>query len=307
MGDNSGRGSLLKVGLSAALAGGVFGAGGWVVASQWGGQADARAPEHSAGRPRAASTTGYDREFGNIYYKVPAGYSAAQTEKGVIMVRTADAVAHTVNVGGELYITDGYPLVPELRKKLAENKMLFIQGIAALVSDLTSDPNAQISNPAAVNANSAAKDGYEAFAVTSVSFDKDKQQKVFTTYLIVITPSRVEVIMEIGFRSAANKTALDAGLDALGGSLEFKDAGAPPPARFAAALPANLKALVPKPKADESEETASAPVHRGGGGNCAVRYRQQCGYTGAGTSYTGVGQSYALSCYTVPYTPPGCK
>ena len=88
MGDNSGRSSVLKVGFSAALAGGVFGVGGWVVASQWGGQADARAPAHSVGRPKAATATGYDREFGNIYYKVPAGYSAAQTEKAVIMVRT---------------------------------------------------------------------------------------------------------------------------------------------------------------------------------------------------------------------------
>lgn len=287
-----GHARLFRACLSAALAGAIVGGGGWALLVRHDGEAMAR--------PTAGVTTRYDRVFGNVYYKVPAGYRAVQQAGGVAMVRNADALAN--NIQGVLLISPGLPLTAQLRKELkAKGKPAFVQGIAIAFANLAKDPNAKLSNPAPVN--DPAKDGYEAFALKGESFDSDAGQKRFTVFVVVLTPSRVEAFMKIGYGSEANLNALDGGFDALTGSAEFRDAGAPPPSRLAPALPTSMAALTPTPAprpAPSARGDATPAPSTGTGRSCGVRYRQQCSYTGAGAY-----QSY--NCFSVPYTPPGCK
>lgn len=287
-----GLGSFFRIGLSAALAGAIIGGGVWALAIRHDGEAMAR--------PIAGTATRYDRVFGNVYYKVPAGYRAVQQAGGVAMVRNADALAN--NIQGVLLISPGLPLTAQLRKELkAKGKPLFVQSIAIAFANLAKDPNAKLSNPAPVN--DPAKDGYEAFALKGQSFDSDAGQKRFTVFVVVLTPGRVEAFMKIGYGSEANLNALDGGFDALTGSVEFRDAGAPPPSRLAPALPTSMAALSPAPASRPAPSTkggASPAPATGAGRSCGIRYRQQCSYTGAGAY-----QSY--NCFSVPYTPPGCK
>lgn len=295
MDGNSGarrRAKLFRACVMAALAGAIAGGGGWALVVRHDGEAMAR--------PVTGAATRYDRVFGNVYYKVPPGYRAVQQAGGVAMVRNADALAN--NIQGVLLISPGLPLTAQLRKELkAKGKPLFIQSIAIAFANLAKDPNAKLSNPAPVN--DPAKDGYEAFALKGQSFDSDAGQKRYMLFVIVLTPGRVEAFMKIGYGSEANLEALDAGFDALTGSAEFRDAGAPSPSHLAPALPTSMAALSPAPASRPAPSTrggaAPAPA-TGAGRSCGIRYRQQCSYTGAGAY-----QSY--NCFSVPYTPPGCK
>lgn len=237
--------------------------------------------------PASNVATRYDRAFGNVFYKVPSGYRAVQQSAGVVMARTADVLSG--NLPGVLVVSRGLPLTPELRKELREKgKSIFVQGIAIALGNLTADPRAKLSNPAPVN--NPAEDGYEAFALNGQAYDSDAGQKRFTTFVVVITPSRVEAFMKVGYGSEANAKALDAGFEALTASAEFRDAGARPPSRLAPPLPTNLAALAPAPARPAapaaSNDESPAPARGGGGGNCRIVQRQMCsGGIGTGLGY----------------------
>lgn len=202
------------------------------------------------------------------------------------MARTADVLSG--NLQGVLVVSRGLPLTPELRKELKEKgKSIFVQGIAIALGNLAADPRAKLSNPAPVN--NPAQDGYEAFALNGQAYDSDAGQKRFTTFVVVITPSRVEAFMKVGYGSEANAKALDSGFEALTGSAEFRDAGARAPSRLAPPLPTNLTALAPapaRPAAPAASDDESPATARGGGGNCRIVQRQMCsGGIGTGLGY----------------------
>ena len=284
--------TVLRVGLPAALAGAVLGGGAWMLASQGGAEA---APRNAAARPAAA--TKYDRvtDSGNVFYKVPAGYVAVKQKGGVIMVRQADIANGDFN--GYLLLTDGLQLDAGMK---AAGKTVAVSAIAAAVGNLADDPDAKLSTPQPGNSNPA-RDGYEGYSLVSISDDKDAGKKRFVQYAIYLVGDRAEVAMRVAYGSQEKLDPLLAGMDALTYSMEFRNAGAPPPARLAAALPTDLAAITPKPKpAPAQSASAGGSQSKGGGRNCRVtQYRQQCGYVGAGP--------YAnYSCIPVPYTPAGC-
>ncbi len=288
-------GRLWRVALPAALVGAVLGGGGWMLASQGGAEAAAR---KAAARPAAA--TKYDRvtDSGNVFYKVPAGYVAVRQRGGVIMVPRADIAAGELN--GYLLLTDGLRLDAGMKAKMkAAGKATAVSAIAIAVGNLADDPGAKLTPPQL--ANDTAKDGYEAYTFVSKSEDNDAGKKRFTQYAIFLVGDRAEIAMRVAYGSQEMLEPLLAGMDALTASMEFRNAGAPPPARLAAALPTDLTAITPKPKPVPAQSAGSRNTKNGSGGrNCGVtQYRQQCSYVGAG--------AYAnYSCLRVPYTPAGC-
>ena len=291
--------TVLRVGLPAALAGAVLGGGAWMLASQGGAEA---APRNAAARPAAA--TKYDRvtDSGNVFYKVPAGYVAVKQKGGVIMVRQADIANGDFN--GYLLLTDGLQLDAGMK---AAGKTVAVSAIAAAVGNLADDPDAKLSTPQPGNSNPA-RDGYEGYSLVSISDDKDAGKKRFVQYAIYLVGDRAEVAMRVAYGSREKLDPLLAGMDALTYSMEFRNAGAPPPARLAAALPTDLAAITPKPKpAPVQSASAGGSPSKGGGRNCRVQYRQQCSHVYQGTSPGPFGYArFNYNCLPVPYTPPGC-
>ena len=288
---------LWRAALPATLVGAVLGGGGWVLASQGGAEAAAR---KAAARPAVVATK-YDRvtDSGNVFYKVPAGYVAVRQKGGIIMVPRADIAAGELN--GYLLLTDGLRLDAGMKAKMkASGKRAAVQAIAAAVGGLADDPNAKLTPPQPGNSDPA-RDGYEAYQLVSISDDKAAGKRRFTQYSIFLIGDRAEIAMRVAYGSQERLEPLLAGMDALTNSMEFRNAGAPPPARLAAALPTDLTAITPKPKPAPAQSAGSRNTKSGSGGrNCGVtQYRQQCSYVGAG--------AYAnYSCLRVPYTPAGC-
>lgn len=230
----------LQVMVPAALLGAALGAGGLMLASRGSGIV---APSNAA--PTKAAATRYDRLFGNIYYKVPAGYRAVQTKGGVIMVRQADLISG--ELGGFLTITQGFPLDAKIKAQFKANgKKTAIQAIAIAAGNLADDPDAKLTEPQLVN--DAEHDGYEGYSLQSRSQDKDAGKTRFTQYVIVLIGDRADVIMRVAYDSQANYAAFNAGFESLATSIEPKNSGAPPPARLAAALPTDLAAITPRPQ-----------------------------------------------------------
>lgn len=293
--------AVLRVGLPAALAGAVLGGGAWMLASQGGAEA---APRNAAARPAAA--TKYDRvtDSGNVFYKVPAGYVAVKQKGGVIMVRQADIANGDFN--GYLLLTDGLQLDAGMKAKMkAAGKTVAVSAIAAAVGNLADDPDAKLSTPQPGNSNPA-RDGYEGYSLVSISDDKDAGKKRFVQYAIYLVGDRAEVAMRVAYGSQEKLDPLLAGMDALTYSMEFRNAGAPPPARLAAALPTDLAAITPKPKpAPVQSASAGGSPSKGGGRNCRVQYRQQCAHVFQRTSSYGY-PMFNFNCHQVPYTPAGC-
>jgi hypothetical protein len=268
----------------------------------------AAAPGKAAGaasvRP-AAGATRYDRLFGNIYYKIPAGYRAVQTQGGVVMVRQVDLTSG--DLGGVLLLTTGFALPTSIKAELRTNRPNAISAIAIASGGLAEDPDAKLSDPQL--ANDPAKDGYSGYLIASRSKDAATGDQRFTQYAIYLVGDRAEVAMRIGYGSQERLEPLGSGFDALLQSMEFRSAGAPPPARLAAALPTDLAVITPKPKPASSQGAGAATTRSGGGGrSCAVRYRQQCSNVYQGTSPGPFGYArFSYNCLPVPYTPPGCK
>lgn len=292
--------TVLRVGLPAALAGAVLGGGAWMLASQGGAEA---APRNAAARPAAA--TKYDRvtDSGNVFYKVPAGYVAVKQKGGVIMVRQADIANGELN--GYLLLTDGLQLDAGMTAKMkAAGKTAAVSAIAAAVGNLADDPDAKLTAPQL--ANDPAADGYEGYVLVSQSQDKDAGKTRFTQYAVFLVGGRAEVAMRVAYGSRDKLDPLLAGMDALTYSMEFRNAGAPPPARLAAALPTDLAAITPKPKpAPAQSASAGGSQSKGGGRNCRVtQYRQQCSHVFQRTS-NGF-PIFNYNCHPVPYTPAGC-
>jgi hypothetical protein len=270
-------GKLFRVGLLGALVGALLG-GGWTL-----GEAEATAP----------AVTRYDRVFGNIFYKVPAGYRAAQQRNGVVMVRQAALAAGDLN--GVLLITPGFPLNAKLQAQMRENgKKTFVQAIAIASGNLAEDPTAQLSDPQL--ANDPQKDGYEGYLLVSKSVDKDAGTSRFAQYAIYLTGDRAEVVMRIGYGSQARLDALASGFEALVSAMGFRNAGAPPPSRLAAALPGDLAAITPKPRSASppAQAAGASGQPRRSGGNCRVVQRQMC----SGGFASGMG----YFCNTYPQT-----
>ena len=301
MNENSGtqkRGVLFRVILPAALLGAGMGVGGWTIASNWNAEAATRAPA-AKGRP-AAGATKYDRVLGNIYYKVPPGYRAVQTGGGVYMVRASEVEAG--NVTGGLLMTPGLPFTPDLRQKMKSiGKPGFIQAMALVLTGQADDAeNTKLSEPESLGGG--AKDRYENYSVIVISKDKDSGKTRYVQLIVTLTGDRIEGVMRLAYDDVANIEPFAAGLQALASSMEYKNAGAPPPTRLAAALPTDFASI--RPKAAPAQSTSSAgnsaaiPA-KGRPKSCAVYYRQQC-------SFTGVGAFQNYNCFTVPATPPGC-
>lgn len=253
----------LQVMVPAALLGAALGAGGLMLASRGSGIV---APSNAA--PTKAAATRYDRLFGNIYYKVPAGYRAVQTKGGVIMVRQADLISG--ELGGFLTITQGFPLDAKIKAQFKANgKKTAIQAIAIAVGNLADDPDAKLTEPQLVN--DAAHVGYEGYSLQSRSQDKDAGKTRFTQYVIILTADRADVIMRVAYDSQANYAAFNAGFESLATSIEPKNSGAPPPARLAAALPTDLAVITPRQeKAGGSSAQASGNAASGAGVVCRV-------------------------------------
>lgn len=239
----------------------------------------------------AAAATRYDRVFGNIYYKVPAGYRAVQQKNGIVMVRQSDLASG--NLGGVLLITPGFPLDAKIKAKIRTNgKKATVQAIAVAAGNLTEDPGATLTDPQPVN--EAAKDGYEAYSLISRSRDKDAGKTRFSQYLIILTGNRADVVMRVAYGSQANYDALNAGFDALAKSIEPKNSGAAPPARLAGPLPTDMAAITPKPAPGQFAGTGKAGPKPGakGGRSCRIVQRQICS--------GGIGTSLGYFCNTYP-------
>jgi hypothetical protein len=235
--------------LPVVLLGALLGGGGWMLASHGGAEA---APRKAAGRPAVAAAK-YDRvtDSGNVFYKVPAGYKAVKQQGGVIMVPQADIAAGALN--GYLILTDGIALNANMRAKFkSSSKKTAVQALAIATGNLNDDPNTKLAEPEL--ANDPARDGYEAYLLVSTSDDKDAGQKRFTQYLIVLVGDRAEIAMRVAYGSLDGLLPLTNGFKALSDSIEFRNAGAPPPARLASTLPTDLAAITPKPVV-----TASTP------------------------------------------------
>jgi hypothetical protein len=280
-----------RVALPAVLAGAVLGGGACMLASQGGAET---APRKAA----PVNATKYDRvtDSGNVFYKVPAGYVAVKQKGGVIMVPRADIAAGELN--GYLLLTDGLELDAGMKEKMkAAGKMTAVSALAVAVGGLAEDPDAKLSPPQLGNSDPA-KDGYEAYNLVSISDDEAAGKKRFTQYTVFLIGNRAEIAMCVAYGSQQRLEPLLAGMDALTTSIEFRSAGAPPPARLAAALPTDLAAITPKPKPApvQSASNGAARAKSSGGRNCTVRYRQQVYFK----PYGGV------SFLPVPYTPAGC-
>ena len=215
--------------------------------------------------------------------------------------RGVDARIANGELNGYLLLTDGLQLDAGMTAKMkAAGKTATVSAIAVAVGTLADDPDAKLSTPQPGNSNPA-RDGYEGYVLVSQSQDKDAGKTRFAQYAVFLVGGRAEVAMRVAYGSRDKLDPLLAGMDALTYSMEFRNAGAPPPARLAAALPTDLAAITPKPKpAPAQSASAGGSQSKGGGRNCGVtQYRQQCGYVGAGP--------YAnYSCIPVPYTPAGC-
>ena len=287
-------GRVVRIGLPVVAVAAVLGGGGWMLASQ---QSAEAAPGKAAARP-AISATKYDRvsASGNVFYKVPPGYTAVQTNGSVIMVRQADIANGDFN--GYLLLTDGFTLNAATKARFeAASKQQAVQALAIAAGGLESDPDAKLSAPQLAN---PAADGHEAYSLVSISDDKAAGKKRFVQYVIYLVGDRAEVAMRVAYGSREKLEPLLAGMNALTYSMEFRNAGAPPPVRLAGALPTDLASITPKPKLAPAQNAGVGRSQSKGGRNCRVtQYRQQCGYVGAGP--------YAnYSCIPVPYTPAGC-
>lgn len=261
-----------QLAIPAALVGAMLCAVAWLLAG-WGGVE--AAPGKAAAHPPIA--TRYDRVFHNIYYRVPVGYRAIQQQNGVVMVRQSDLASGELR--GVLMLTPGFPLDAKTQAKFkASGRKIAIQSIAVVAGNLAEDPDAKLTDPQA--ANDSVKDGYESYSVISKSHDKEAGKIRFTQYVIVLSRDHVDIVMRVAYGSEANYEALTAGFNALLTSIEPKNSGAPAPTRLAAALPTDMAAITPKPRAAPAQTADvrgnTAKSSGGGGRSCRIVQRQMC-------------------------------
>ena len=263
-----------------------------------GGESDstAVAAGRTASGPATRNTTKYDRIFGpNIFYKVPPGYRGVQQKAGVVMIRQSDIDAGSIK--GILLITQGLPLDAAIQEKMRENgKPAVVQAIALAMSDLAKDPDAKLSSAQLVN--DPDKDGYEVYLLSSESYDKDAGQRRFIQYAIFLTRDRIELAMRIGYGTQANLEALADGFGALLLAMEFRNAGAPPPTRLAAALPADMNAIMAKATAPAQSGEKTDTGAAGAGVTCSIE--QQQGIYFIPYSYGTFGGGGGTQTYTYP-------
>lgn len=230
-----------------------------------------------------SSPTRYDRVFGNIYFKVPAGYRAAQEKSGVFMVPEADLKAGTT--GRFFIITPGIPLGSSMQEQFkAAGRKSAIQAIAISVGNLLEDPKASLSDPQ--SCNNPDKDGYECYTLFSKSVDKAAGgQTRFAQYLILLTGARADIVMRVAYESQDKYEALTNGFSALAASIEPANGRARPPARLAPPLPVGLAAITPKVAASPPQPASPRPGGRPaqsasrGAGTCRIVTRQKCSFS----------------------------
>lgn len=245
-----------RVALPATLVGAVLGGGVWMLASQGGAEAAAR-------KAAPVAATKYDRvtDSGNVFYKVPAGYVAVKQKGGVIMVPRADIAAGEIN--GYLLLAEDFALDAETQAKFkASGRKTAAQALAINAGNLADDPNARFTEAQLSNNNPAA-DGYEVYLLVSKSEDKDAGKTRYTQYAIAFVGDRVAIAMRTAYGSTERLEALGEAFFALTTSMEFRNNGAPPPTRLAAALPTDLAAITPK------EESLSSTRESENAGNGA--------------------------------------
>lgn len=219
----------IRIILPAALLGIVLGLIGWLFFNAWSADAaTAKIDVRPAGRGSKGAPTRYDRLFGNVYYKVPAGYLASQKPGGIIMLRRADVAAGDAN--GLMRIEPGVVLDAKRKADLKADKNLAIKRYLVHILNMDyddTDDEAKVSEPQLVN--DPAKDGYAVYLVQTRFIIGYNGLLRLTQCAVVLTGDRVEVISRTGLGSQANFDDYEIGFKALLASLAFKNAGAPPP------------------------------------------------------------------------------
>lgn len=264
-----------RVALPAALVGAVLGGGVWVLASQGGAEA---APRKATARPAVAASK-YDRvsDSGNVFYMVPAGYVAVKQKGGVIMVPKADIDAGELN--GFLFLGNDFALDAETQAKFkASGRKTAAQALAINAGNLANDPKAKLTEPEL--ANKPEEDGYEVYLLLSKSEDKDAGKTRFTQYAVTFVGDRISLATRTAYGSPEKLESLGAAFDALLLSMEYRNNGAPPPARLAAALPTDLTVITPNVAATaaapaEGSPTAGRRIKPGPGEVCRVEQKQK--------------------------------
>ncbi len=246
----------------------------------------------------------YDRVFGNIFFKVPAGYRAAQEKNGVFMVPEADLRAGAT--GRFFIITPGIPLGTTMQAKFkAAGKKNAIQAIAISVGNLIEDPKAGLSDPQPCN--NPGKDGYECYSLFSRSVDKAAGNQIrFAQYIILLTGPRADIVMRVAYGSQDKFESLNNAFSALASSIEPANGRARPPARPAPPLPMGLEAIAPKVTAAPRQPALSRPGGKPAqssartGGSCRIVTRQKCSFSN--------GFSPGVGSYTcLPYPQRVCN
>lgn len=251
----NGRGALVRGSIVALIVAGALGAGGWTFALQ------------SQAAP--AQPTKYDRVLNNVFYRVPPGFRAVRQGGAVLMVPGADLSRGEFN--GFLVLTEGFALDSRNRALFkGKSRPTIVQALAIASGGLADVPGVKMSVPKLVS--NPATDGYEAYLLNSESKDSDAGTDRFAQYAVFITGDRIEVAMRVAYGSAQRFASLATAFDALLHSMEFRNAGAPPPSRLAAPLPSDLTSITPRPA---PVARGSAAASNGGQGETGVVCRAE--------------------------------
>jgi hypothetical protein len=224
------------------------------------------------------------REFGNLLYTLPAGFSAAGGAQGIMLASTPEVERGNVTA----IIAIPREMKPDAKLKSllkGKSKGQIAQAVAIAVGNLQQDSRAKFSD--AVLVNNAALDGYEAHRVITNSFDKDAGKQRYSAVFVMFPGDLIHVVSANGFGSEKALESISPGLNALLGSIEFRNKGGVASGTRQPALPTSFATLA-KPTAPRAgSSSARAPAAKGRrGGSCRIVQRQMCsGGFGSGMGY----------------------
>jgi hypothetical protein len=227
--------------------------------------------------------------LGDLLYAVPDGFQAVGGADGVMMARTAEIEAGTIT--GMLVVPRA--LMPDADSRAEQVKAgpaATAQAVAVAVGNLAAIPDARMSE--ATLMNDAARDGYEAWQVVTVSEDPDAGKTRYSAFVVVFLPTQIQVLSAHGFGNEQALADLGPGFTALLASSEFASLGGRVPAPELSALPPDFAALMPPRPAESAAGGASGGAS--GGTGCYTVQRQMCS--------GGIGSGLGYFCNTYPET-----
>jgi hypothetical protein len=228
----------------------------------------------SAGAGPSVAAPSYDRVYGNLLYRIPSGYRAAQQQGGLFMARQDELGRGELS--GVLIVPQEIPLAGELAR---QPRAALAAALAATAGQLATDPKAQVSPPRLTNRPQ--DDGYEVYEIDSRSFDASARRERYARTLVVFVKDRIHLFIVAGYGTERAFQGQLPGFAALVASGEFRNQGRPLPPRQPP-LPASLVPV-----------QAAAPQRPGTeGGRCRIVQRQMCS--------GGVGTSLGYFCNTYP-------